>query len=220
MVNSAVTTSSDIGATKPRQAEPVIGVVLLAGGKATRFGGRAKALIELPGGETLIGRLLRIVRGLGLDDIVLSANDPLPYEHLGLPVIADRRSEAGPLAGIEAALYHFAARADTVLVLSTDLSSLAREHLCKLLSAWKPGRAVVCACIGTEAEQEQCHLEPLIALLSTELREPLTAFLDRGGRRVRDFYTSHEPILVPLPSSAVTNINCPEDLAELRRCRG
>lgn len=215
-----MTADRDASTREPLPSESVVGVVLLAGGKGTRLGGCAKALIELPGGETLIGRLLRIVRGLGLEDVVLSANDSLPYEHLGLPIIADRRSEAGPLAGIEAALYHFAGTADAVVVLSTDLSSLEAEHLSKLLSAWGPDQALVCACVGTDAGEDECHLEPLVSLVSTELRETLSAFLDRGGRRVRDFYNLHEPILVALPPSAVTNINCPEDLAALRRFRG
>jgi molybdopterin-guanine dinucleotide biosynthesis protein A len=192
-------------------------VVLLAGGKATRLGGYPKGLIELPGGETLVERLLRIVRSLGLEGIVVSANDPAPYEHLGLPVIADRRCEAGPLAGIEAALYHFADTADAVLVLSTDLSSLEGEHLSRLLSACAADRAVVSACVRTKAGEEGCRLEPLVAVVSTELSSALTAFLDQGGRRVRDFYGAHRPTLVPLPASAVTNINTPEDLAGLRR---
>ncbi|MBN1459238.1 MAG: molybdenum cofactor guanylyltransferase, partial [Armatimonadetes bacterium] len=165
MVHSVMAADSDTDTGTSPQKRSAIGVVLLAGGKATRLGGCAKALIELPGGETLVGRLLRIVRGLGLEDVVVSANDPIPYEDLGLPIIADRRPEVGPLAGIEAALYHLAGTVDAVLVLSTDLSSLKAEHLSKLLSAWGPNQAVVCACVGREAGEDECRVEPLIALV-------------------------------------------------------
>ena len=194
-----------------------LGAAILAGGKAGRLGGRPKGLIELPGGETLLGRLLRIVRDVGLEDVIVSANDPAPYRHLGLPIITDRRSDAGPLAGIEAALYHFAGKAEGVLVLSSDLSSVEAEHLLKLLSAWVSKKTVACACVREEAEPEGCHLEPLIAVVSVELKDALSAFLDQGGRRVRDFYQAQRSTLVPLPASAVTNINTPEDLAALHR---
>jgi molybdopterin-guanine dinucleotide biosynthesis protein A len=190
---------------------------ILAGGKATRLGGRPKGHIELPDGRTLIARLIGVVREVGIDEVVISANDSAPYQHLGLPVIADRRSDAGPLAGIEAALHYFAGMAEAVVVLSTDLSSLRAGHLSALLSAVPEDLTVVCACIRAGEHDKECRVEPLVAVVSTALRDTLTEFLDQGGRRVRDFYAAHSPVIVPLPASALTNINTPEDLTGLSR---
>jgi molybdopterin-guanine dinucleotide biosynthesis protein A len=215
-----------------------LAAVLLAGGGACRFNGTPKALLHLPDGRTIIARLIEVVCAVGIEDIIISANDPAPYKRLDLPIVPDRRPEAGPLAGIEAALHHFACCADAVLVLASDLANLRPEDLSALLSSVTGNPPDVTVAVRAEWEGERSasarpspptaprrspptpdevrRMEPLIAVLSTALGSALTDFLDRGGRRVRVFYAAHRPALVPLRPAAFTNINSPADLAALR----
>ncbi len=56
---------------------------ILAGGTAGRIGGISKGLIETDGGLSIIESLAGEMKTAGVDDIVLSAIDILPYEGLG-----------------------------------------------------------------------------------------------------------------------------------------
>ena len=82
-----------------------IAALILAGGKATRFGGADKALLALSG-RPLIAHVLERLRPQA-DLIALSANgDPARFAAYGLPVLADAPEFAGcgPLAGVAAGL--------------------------------------------------------------------------------------------------------------------
>ena len=222
---------------RPQPSSPHIAAAILAGGKASRLGGRVKGFIQLGDGRTIIERLIGEVRGAGVSDVIICANEQESYRNLGLPIIADRRPDAGPLAGIEAVLYQMADSADGLLVLASDLARVEAGHLARLLSvaADHPGRLVSAVRAGEDDGPapassrgpcrsrtnrgrnacRSCRIEPLIAVIPTALRAVLTDFLDGGGRRVRAFYAEHDPLLVPLPPEAFTNINTPEDLAAL-----
>jgi molybdenum cofactor guanylyltransferase len=83
---------------------------ILAGGRATRMGGRAKSLIEVEG-IAIIDRQMQVLRGLfapGALAAVLAADsgadDAAPFAIRGLEVLRDRASGQGPLAGLAAAL--------------------------------------------------------------------------------------------------------------------
>jgi len=93
---------------------------ILAGGRATRLGGALKPLLVV-GGQRIIDRQLAVLRPL-FDQIVLITNDPAPFADLDLPLLPDRQPGKGPLAGIDAALAHFAAL--PVVCLAGDLPFL------------------------------------------------------------------------------------------------
>jgi molybdopterin-guanine dinucleotide biosynthesis protein A len=78
---------------------------ILAGGKSTRMGTN-KALLSF-GGRSILEGLLGKMRPL-FPEMLLIANDPAPYRHLGLPVYPDRIPEKGSLGGIYTALHHSA----------------------------------------------------------------------------------------------------------------
>lgn len=82
-----------------------IAALILAGGKATRFGGADKAFIALRG-RPLIAHVLERLRPQA-SPIAISANgDPARFAGFGLPVLPDAQEFAarGPLAGVAAGL--------------------------------------------------------------------------------------------------------------------
>lgn len=132
-----------------RPSPPTIAAAILAGGRATRYGGVAKGLLQLPNGESIIARLVRIIGSAGVTEIVICADDPstplgtspAPYEHLGLPIIPDhagftKPAPIGPLGGIAAALRHFGGRADGVLILPCDMPAITEREIRALMEAF------------------------------------------------------------------------------------
>lgn len=96
-------------------------VLVLCGGKSSRMG-RDKALLELDG-ETLLVRCKKLGAALGAEQILISRNEP--------GFIADLVQDAGPMAGIAAALPH--CRSRWLLVLPVDMPLLSPEALAPLL---------------------------------------------------------------------------------------
>jgi len=87
---------------------------ILAGGRASRMGGRNKALLEVDG-RMILDRQVDALRPLfppgalaavlaAAGDAGAAADDPAPFAARGLTIVRDRESGHGPLAGIAAAL--------------------------------------------------------------------------------------------------------------------
>ncbi len=70
---------------------------IVAGGKSVRMG-RDKAFLPFRG-ATLIESQIALFRGL-FDGVLISANDPAKFAHLGLPVHPDRLPGGAALLGI------------------------------------------------------------------------------------------------------------------------
>ncbi len=82
-----------------------IAALILAGGKATRFGGVDKAFVRLQGRPLIEHALERLRPQASL--LAISANgSPAQFAAYGLPVLADMPAFAGcgPLAGVQAGL--------------------------------------------------------------------------------------------------------------------
>jgi molybdopterin-guanine dinucleotide biosynthesis protein A len=79
--------------------------VILAGGKSRRFGSnKALALLN---GKPVIQHVAEIITSLFSSCLVVT-NTPEEYAFLELPMVGDIFPDAGPLAGIHAALSHIA----------------------------------------------------------------------------------------------------------------
>ena len=78
---------------------------ILAGGAARRFNNRPKGLLQISSGLTIIDQLMHILGKAGVTDVAISVAQSGTYERSPVPVIHDRFSDAGPLAGIEAGLF-------------------------------------------------------------------------------------------------------------------
>src|SRR5512143_3119304 len=79
----------------------MLSVVVQAGGQSTRMG-ENKALKPFLG-EPLIQRVIQRLRPVA-DEVLITANDPLEYLFLGVPVFPDVRPGRGPLGGLYTAL--------------------------------------------------------------------------------------------------------------------
>lgn len=181
---------------------------ILAGGKARRWGGVVKGLVEVAPGVTMLDRARSALEGAGVRDIVIVATNAAPYTPLGLPVIPDLRAEAGPLAGIEAALAHHAGRHEATLILPCDLPCITGWEATRLREAFEEAEAgVVVAVTGGSL------WHPLCAVVHDRLLPLITTALDRGERSVRRVWREAGATQVhfadPMP---FINANRPEDL--------
>src|SRR5262245_57993609 len=86
---------------KGRGRAAVTGAVL-AGGRASRMGGRDKAFAAV-GGEPIAARTLRLFHALFPQVLVATAR-PERFRALGAETVADVYPGCGPLAGLHAAM--------------------------------------------------------------------------------------------------------------------
>ncbi len=192
---------------------------ILAGGHARRMGGMPKGTIRADGQRSLIERLVVHMLRCGVEEVIIVANDERPYAHLGCAIVPDQRVNAGPLAGIEAALAHFAGTHEAVLCLPCDLPALSSKDMAALVNAFAAqGGPVVFA------ETEYAARHPLCAVVRTDLLAEISAALDRGVCAVGPVWAELGGTAVPFDNpESFTNLNSPGDLeAWLAKqgCRG
>jgi molybdopterin-guanine dinucleotide biosynthesis protein A len=181
---------------------------ILAGGNASRMGGVAKGMLRAGGDLSLVERLIVHVVRCGVEQVIIVANDSRPYAHVGCAVIPDKRLGAGPLAGIEAALTHFADEYDAVLCLPCDLPALSSKEISVLLSAFAAGGGPV-----TFAQTKGSVRHPLCAVVRTDVLDEVSAALGRGELGVGDLWSrlGGSPVHFDNPDSLI-NLNSPGDL--------
>ena len=171
--------------------------VVLAGGRARRFGGRDKASL-LVEGRRIIERQVDTFLAL-TPHVLIVANDASRYRDLGVPIVADVVAGVGPLGGLVTALE--CAPTEQVIVVACDmpfvdgtfLTHLAREGrdaeaaVPRTRDGWHP----LCAsysrtCSGRFRRRiAEGHLGVIEALAEVSVREitpdELAGF-DRAGR--------------------------------------
>jgi molybdopterin-guanine dinucleotide biosynthesis protein A len=181
---------------------------ILAGGKAQRMGGIAKGMLPAGGSLSLIERLVVHLMRSGVDEIIIVANDDRPYTCIGCAIVPDGRVDAGPLAGIEAALGYFADRYDAVLCLPCDMPSLSWKEISALISAFVDTGGPI---IFAETEDGARH--PLCAVVRVDLLDGISAALDRGELTVSDLWPQLAGFAVHFDDpNAFVNLNSPGDL--------
>jgi molybdenum cofactor guanylyltransferase len=146
-------------------------VGILAGGRATRFGGRNKALVEVDG-EPVIARQLRAIGDLA-SEILVVAESPAAFDAYPVRVIADRFPGAGPLAGLDAALA--AATAPRLLALACDMPDVTPRVLAHLLERAAGADLVVPMAGG--------RVQPLCAVYGQAMAPVVAARLAQGRLR-------------------------------------
>lgn len=186
------------------QSEAITGVVL-AGGKATRMGGKDKGLLELNGQplwQHVAGKLARQV-----DTVVISANRNLAvYQASGYPVIQDSLPGfPGPLAGMLAVMQQV--NSEWFLFCPCDTPTIPKDLATRLRAGLNDAPAV------WVFDGERDH--PAIALMHRQLIPFLTDYLASGERRVMVALRQAGGKAVDCSDiqSAFINVNTPEDLA-------
>jgi molybdopterin-guanine dinucleotide biosynthesis protein A len=183
---------------------------IIAGGRATRFGGVAKGL-ERVGGTRIIDRVAAALAE-ACDDLVIVANDAAAASWIpGTRVVTDVRPDAGALGGVHAALAH---AAHAVLVLSWDSPFVPGGLLCALRAAGDAG--------GADAAMAASHspwgFEPLCAWYGAACRAAIERHLDAGDLRAGGWQHDVRTVRVDSspwgdPDEIFFNVNSAADLA-------
>jgi molybdopterin-guanine dinucleotide biosynthesis protein A len=188
-------------------APPPRSVLLLAGGRGQRMGGRDKGLLGWRG-RPLIAWLHELVRPLS-DDLIISCNrNAERYAAYADRVVSDQDSDfQGPLAGIRAGLA--VARHTQLLILPCDAPLVDRPLLDALLARAGSKPAVV---------RQGQYWQPLFCLLPTALRDDLESAWQAGERSPQRWLDSlaPTPLDCPLDDARLANLNTPELLTAAR----
>jgi molybdopterin-guanine dinucleotide biosynthesis protein A len=180
--------------------------VVLAGGRATRWDGRDKGLIQVSGRPMISHVLDALAPQVG--QVIINANRNLDeYRAFGLPVVTDAsRDFLGPLAGIASGLA--AARTEWVAITPCDSPLLAADCVGRLVSACEDDARTDIA-VAHDGER----IQPVFALIRRGLLEDLDAYLESGGRKIDRWYGQQRMQLVDFSDNLdnFLNINRGED---------
>ena len=190
-------TAGGQAAVAPRE----ITLGILAGGRASRLGGRDKAWLELAGVPQVVRWQRRFAAQVAA--VLVSCNTaPAPYAAHGLRVVADRATDGGPLAGLDALAQ--ACATPWLLTLPVDLVGV-NECLLQTLHAEATGN-------GAFAQDED-GLQPLVALWRTQaLRDGAMQALEAGDWAVHRLQAGLGMACVRFAGVRFGNLNTLDDL--------
>jgi len=186
---------------------------VLAGGDASRYGGRPKGL-ERVRSTRVIDRVADALRG-ATDELLLIANDPAAESWLpGVRVVRDVRPGSGSVGGIHAALTH---AASPVLLVAWDMPFVPLGLLRALRDLGQRD--------GSDAALPESRgprsLEPLCAYYTPACIPAIEHAIDRGDLRAVGFHAEVRIARLPLavvstfgdPERIFMNVNTPAELA-------
>jgi molybdenum cofactor guanylyltransferase len=191
---------------------------ILAGGLATRFGGRDKSALVIEGRSILERQLTEL--STVVDEIMI-VGGPAPVERTGaieLRTIADIVPGCGPLGGLHAALT--AMRGDRLVVVACDMPYLEAALVDYLFS-----------CVGNAAvvvPETDRGYHPLCAVYTRACLEPVAARLAERRLVLRELFhdvptrivTVEELSRFGAPSRLLANVNTPAEYAYLEALQG
>jgi molybdenum cofactor guanylyltransferase len=184
--------------------------VILAGGGATRYGGRPKGL-ERVAGRRIIDRVADSLRAV-VDDLLLIANDPAADSWLtGVRVAGDVHPGLGSLGGIHSALHH---AGGAVLVVAWDMPFVPAGLLRALVTLGNAHDAAV-----AESGSKR-GVEPLCAFYGPACLPAIDRRLADGDRRVVSFFDDVHVARLSVdevaahgdPELIFMNVNTPDEL--------
>lgn len=191
-------------------------VAILAGGRATRFGGRDKSALRVDG-RSILDRQLDEVAALSDDVMIVGPETAAGYAGAAR-YLKDRWAHCGPLGGIEVALD--AARHDDVIVLACDMPFVDGGLLGFMLKALGDADAVV--------PRTEDGYHPLCAVYTRRCHPIVVDHLTRGdwkmmhllnALRVRPV-TRSEMDRIGRPEHLLANVNTPSAFDELETLLG
>ncbi len=180
--------------------------VILAGGQASRMGGKDKGLIELnqkPLIEHVIKRL-----SPQTPRILINANrNQDAYSKFGFVFSDQFKDFPGPMGGIHAGLMH--AETDWVGFVPCDSPQINTDLVERFCQAVKEDSDILVAHDGD-------HQQPVFTLYHKRVLPKLTAFLERGDRKIILLYKECNASYVDFSDSpnCFVNLNTPEELAQ------
>ena len=190
-----------------------ITAVILAGGQGRRMGGQDKGLLEFDG-RLMIEILIEHLQGQQLDILINANRNHATYESYGYPVIGDELEDyQGPLAGFASAMATVTSR--YILTLPCDSPMLAHNFVDRFIETQDRTESPICVAHDGE------RLQPVYALIDTQLLDDLNRFLDSGERKIDRWYAQHNYAQVDFSNDTVMfqNINTPEDQQRMQQSR-
>lgn len=173
---------------------------ILAGGRATRLGGRDKAWLQRDG----VPQVVRIARRFDAEcgAVLVSANRDLSrYAEQGLRAVADEVADIGPLGGIDMLCAH--CETPWLLTMPVDIVD-ANDCLLRTLANAGDDGAVA---------DDGDGLQPLVALYRVEaLREAVAAAIAAGDFSVQAMQQRMALARVRFAGLRFGNLNTPADL--------
>jgi molybdopterin-guanine dinucleotide biosynthesis protein A len=185
---------------------------IVAGGRATRFGGRDKSRLDV-GGRPIIVRQVEVLQRVA-GRILVVGGDPARYADLPVTAHADVVSGAGAIGGVYSALE--LAATDLVIVVACDLPFLdaaVLERLCELAGAADG------AWVRTAA-----GVEPLVACYQRRVRARIREAIDAGRLKLADLadalavaeLAGDDLARYGDPARLVTNVNTPGEYERIQ----
>jgi molybdenum cofactor guanylyltransferase len=183
-----------------------ITVVILAGGKGRRMGGKDKGLVNYQS-QPLIAHVLEAISKQAAKIVINANRNRDAYAVYGYPVVEDSLSDfQGPLAGFLACMASVSS--DYILTMPCDGPLIAPDYLQRMLQAMQSTSCDIA--IATDGER----MQPVYALIPVELKDSLQKYLSAGDRKIDLWYKQHQIELVDFSDQKImfTNINSPADL--------
>lgn len=181
--------------------QPVTGIVL-SGGRGSRMGHVDKGLVELDG-KRLIEHVIDRIRDQ-VSELIISCNRNLDiYQQYGTVVPDKIPGFPGPLTGILSASSEVSS--PLCLVVPCDMPNLPEDLCPRLLSTLGTHQA----CIVHDGQR----LQPLVALLKSEVAESIEEYLRSGNRSVMGWIERLDAVTLDFSDKphAFDNINTPRD---------
>lgn len=186
---------------------------ILAGGGATRFGGKPKGL-EVVGGKRVLDHLVdAFATALGELPLLIANADDAGNWRPGLRVVPDVRPGLGSLGGIYTAVVESPA---PLVLVAWDMPFVTPGLIQALASGLVSHDAFLPESDGRRG------VEPLCAAYGPACQGAIEASLERGDRRAIAFHQAVDVGILPLikvrelgdPARLFFNVNTPDDLAE------
>lgn len=180
--------------------------VILAGGQASRMGGRDKGLVEL-NGRPLIQYVIDKLSRQNVSITINANRNQERYQDFA-PVVSDSFPDyPGPLGGIHAGLKN--ADTDWVGFVPCDSPQINEDLVARFCAAVNPDSDIL---VAHDGEFKQ----PVFTLFHKRVLPRLEAFLERGDRKIILLYKDCVTEFVDFSDSpnCFVNLNTPEELTQ------
>ncbi len=176
-------------------------LLVLAGGHSRRMG-RSKPWIEV--GNTVLLRYVVEKLAPAFSEVIVSFSEPEQMEqHVPYRVVFDRKSNAGPLAGLEAGL--LAARNDVIFAVACDMPYVTRAAAEQAVAAARTCDAAI--------PRHEGLFEPVCGAYRKSALPAIVGALDAGNFVAHDVVQALDVTwLEGLDAAQFENLNTPADV--------
>lgn len=183
--------------------------IILAGGMARRMGGKDKGLIKVAG-KPLVEHAIAALRPQ-VSSLIINTNRNLDsYRVYGLPMVVDSIAGFnGPLTGMASCMC--VVDSSLMVTVPCDSPNLPADLVQRMYNGLIEQQAEISVAHDGE------YIQPVFALMYTDLLDSLLGFLNRGERKISRWYDEHNVATVDFSDKpeAFININTPDDIDQM-----